>query len=72
MARSAALGRKRGEGSMHVDRLVLQTAVADIMTLVPGIQTWLPRALRECPVELADDIVNLEKILRHLHDRSVL
>lgn len=56
---------------MHVDRLVLDTAIADIMALVPGIHGWLPQALRECPVELADDIVNLEKILRHLHDRTV-
>jgi hypothetical protein len=56
---------------MHVDRLLLDTVIADVMTLVPGIQTWLPQALRECPVELADDIVNLEKILRHLHDRAV-
>jgi hypothetical protein len=57
---------------MHVDKLVLDTAIADIMTLIPSIQDWLPQGLRECPVELADDIVNLEKILRHLRDRTML
>jgi hypothetical protein len=56
---------------MHVDRVIFDTAIADTMTLVPGIQDWLPQALRQCPVELADDIVNLEKILRYLHDRTV-
>ena len=55
---------------MHVDRLVLDTVIANIKTLV-GIQDWLLLALRECPVELADDIVNLEKILRHLRNRTV-
>jgi hypothetical protein len=56
---------------MHVDKLMLDTAIADILTLIPNIQTWLPLALRECPVELADDIVNLEKILRHLQNRTM-
>jgi hypothetical protein len=55
---------------MHVDRLVLDTAIADVKTLVPGIQDWLPQALQACPVEFADEIVNLEKILPHLRDRT--